>query len=110
MLARGRIGITADERRRPQDILINLVLHAADLPACQTDMLEDTVDYSDVVKLVFALVENSQRKTVEAIAEDIANLCLAQKFVQEVTVRVEKPNRVRFTRLTGVEIHRERRS
>lgn len=108
LLARGIIGVTEDERRRPQDILINLVLELAKCEAVNNDDLTATVDYSDVVKEVMQLVETSQRQTVEAIAGDIAALCLGKPLVERVRVRVEKPNRVRFTRLVGIEIEREK--
>jgi dihydroneopterin aldolase len=43
---------------------------------------------------------------VEALAEDISGLLLAEDRVQKVRVRVEKPGAVRFSRSVGVEIER----
>ena len=108
LLARGHIGITDAEREHPQDILINIILFVDLHPASISDHIDDTVSYSTVSKKILALVDRSTRKTVEAMASDIAALCLEHTAVQKVIVRVEKPGAVRFTRSVGVEIERKR--
>jgi FolB domain-containing protein len=108
LLARGHLGVPEAERANPQDILINLTIFA-DVRLCgDSDCIEDTVDYSLLSKQVIELVEKSSRCTVEALATDIANLCLSVTHVEGVRVRVDKPHRVRFTRAVGVEIERSR--
>ena len=57
-------------------------------------------------KKVLAHAEIAQQQTVEALAADIARLCLEQPGVQQVRVRVEKPGAVRFSRTVGIEIER----
>lgn len=106
LLARGRLGVPDEERTHPQDILINLVLYTDTRPAGASDNIDDTVDYSVTAKKVLALVELSARHTVEALAEDIAGLCLSISRVNGVMVRIEKPHCVRFTHTVGVEILR----
>ena len=108
LLARGRLGVPEEERTHPQDILINLVLFTDIRRAGLSDDINDTVDYDATTQEVLALVEKSTRHTVEALAEDIAQLCLSNPRVSGVDVRVEKPNVVRFTRSVGIEIQRFR--
>jgi len=108
LLARGHIGITDAEREHPQDILINVTLFVDLLQASISDHIDDTVSYSTVSRQILAQVDRSTRKTVEAMASDIAVLCLEHTLVQRVIVRVEKPGAVRFTRSVGVEIERTR--
>jgi FolB domain-containing protein len=108
LLARGVIGITARERERPQDILINVILFADTRKAAETDQIDDCVDYSKVAKKMLAHAEAVGRHTVEALAADLARLCLEEPLVQGVRVRVEKPGAVRFSRSVGVEIERFR--
>ena len=108
LLVRGVIGITDYERRLPQDILVNIVLSADLQKAGQSDNIEDCVNYSLVAKKVFAHVEHAQRYTVEALASDICAICLGERGVERVWVRVEKPGAVRFAKTVGVEIERER--
>jgi dihydroneopterin aldolase len=108
LLARGRLGVPDEERIRPQDILVNLSLFVDTSVVSESDRIEDTVDYSMVARQVLELIEGSDRHTVEALASDIANLCLRFPAVKGVRVRVEKPNRIRFTHAVGVEIERYR--
>ena len=108
LLVRGIIGITDWERRLPQDILINIILYVDLHKAGQSDNIEDCVNYSFVAKKVFAHTENAQRYTVEALAAGIATICLEEKGVERVWVRVEKPGAVRFAQSVGVEIERDR--
>jgi FolB domain-containing protein len=108
LLVRGIIGINADERKAPQDILINIVLFTDIHQAGETDNLATSVNYRTVTKKVFVHAETAARFTVEALATDIARLCLEDPNVQTVRVRVEKPGAVRFARSVGVEIERSR--
>lgn len=103
---RAVIGIDEEERSHLSDILINLVLYTDTAKAGQSDDILDCVNYSSVSKQVRRLVEKVARHTVEALAEDIAGLCLGMLGIQGVKVRVEKPNVVQFARLVGVEIER----
>ena len=108
LLARGIIGVHDWERKRAQNILINITLFTDTRRAAETDNLEDCVNYSTMSKKVLAHAESVNRLTVEALANDLAKLCLEQKGVMKVIVRVEKPGAVRFAKSVGVEVERGR--
>lgn len=108
LVARGIIGVNDWEREKPQEILINIVLFADLSRVGETDQLAGSVSYSTVAKKVLAHAESARRRTVEALAADLARLCLQEPGVERVRVRVEKPGAVRFARSAGVEIERER--
>ena len=108
LLVRGIIGIHDWEREKPQDILINIIAFTDTSRAAQSDDLDDCVDYSALAKKVQAHAETSARFTVEALANDLARICLEQKGIEKVIVRVEKPGAVRFAQSVGVEIERGR--
>ena len=108
LLAHGIIGVNDWERENPQDILINIVLFADIKQAGDSDNLLDSVNYRTVAKKVLAHAETAKRFTVEALASDLARLCLEEPGVQKVRIRVEKPGAVRFSRSVGVEIERTR--
>jgi D-erythro-7,8-dihydroneopterin triphosphate epimerase len=108
LLARCILGVNPDERREKQDVVINITLSADLGPAGRSDRLEDAVDYRATKKAVFGLVEKSEHYLVEALAEDIAALCLQNPRVEQVQVTVEKPSALRFARSVGVEITRRR--
>jgi FolB domain-containing protein len=108
LIARGIIGVNDWEREKPQEILINLVLFGDLRKAGTSDDLQDSFNYSTIAKKTLALAESARRLTVEALAADLARLCLDEPGVQKVRVRVEKPGAVRFARSVGVEIEREK--
>ncbi len=106
LLIRGVIGVHDWERRIRQDILVNISLFTDLSAAGKSDNIDDTVSYRTVAKEVIAHVESSERLTVEALATDIARICLDQSGVTRCRVRVEKPGAVRFAETVGVEIER----
>ena len=110
ILARGIIGIHDWEREKPQDILINLELFTKIRNPDTPDDIDQSLDYSLVTKKVMIHAENAKRFTLEALAEDIAQLCLEDTRVLKITVRVEKPGAVRFSESVGIEIERNRTS
>jgi FolB domain-containing protein len=108
LLLRGIIGINEEERRNKQDILINITLFADTSPAGRSDSIEDAVNYRTLTKKIIQHVETTARFTVEALAADLAELCLADARVERCQVRVEKPGALRFARSVGIEIERSR--
>ena len=81
--AHGIIGIFPHERQIPQDILINITVYTDTSRAAQTDDIADCVDYDALAKKVKSHAETIARLTVEALANDIAQLCLAERGVEE---------------------------
>jgi FolB domain-containing protein len=108
LIARGIIGVNESEREKPQEILLNIILFTDLHAAGQSDDIHDTVNYRTLAKQALAHAESAKRLTVEALAADIAHLCLEHPGVLKVRVRVEKPGAVRFARSVGVEIERSR--
>ena len=108
LLVRGVIGVREWERKKPQDILINVTVFNDTSRAGQTDDIADCVDYSVLAKKIQTHAETAARFTVEALVNDIARICLEQKGVMRVIARVEKPGAVRFARSVGVEVERSR--
>jgi dihydroneopterin aldolase/D-erythro-7,8-dihydroneopterin triphosphate epimerase len=108
LLARCIIGVSEDERRDKQDVVINIVLWADLGKAIESDRIEDSVDYSKIKKHVLQFVEGSHFRLIETLAERLAAICLEDQYVKRAQVMVEKPSALRFARSVGVEITRER--
>jgi len=108
LAARCIVGINRDERRKKQDVTIDITLYADLRRAGQTDRIEDTVDYKAVKRDVLEMVESSCYLLVERLGERIAEICLSHEGVRKVRVLVEKPGALRFARTVGVEILRAR--
>jgi FolB domain-containing protein len=108
LLIRGVIGISEKERSQPQDIIVNAVIFTDVLKGGSSDNINDCVNYRTVAKAILAHVEKTPRYTVEALATDIAGICLGFEGVQKIKVKVEKPGAVRFSKSVGVEIVRNK--
>lgn len=108
LMLRCILGLSGEERREKQDVLINLVLWTDLKRAAASDSIDDTVDYAALKKRIITLVESSQFHLAETLADRIATLCLEQAAVQQVQVTVEKPTALRFAHSVGVEIIRTR--
>jgi FolB domain-containing protein len=105
---RAIIGVYDWEREQPQDILINITIETDTRQAGKTDDINECIDYDALSKNVLTHVERIQRFTVEALAEDIAKICLEEFKAERVYIRVEKPRAVKFAKSVGVEIVRSR--
>jgi FolB domain-containing protein len=108
LIARGIIGVNDWEREQPQEILINISAFTDTREAARTDDLAGSVNYRTLAQKARAHAETAARFTVEALADDLAKLCLEDPAISRVIVRVEKPGAVRFSSSVGVEIERSR--
>jgi FolB domain-containing protein len=102
------LGVYDWERETPREVIVNVELGTDTGPASRSDNLADCVDYDQLSQQIRALAERARRLTVEALAEDIANLCLSISQVREAMVRVEKPGAVMGADSVGVEIIRKK--
>ena len=109
LMVKGILGIHEWERTKPREILINITLFTDTRKAARTDNIADCVNYSTMAKKIRAHSETTARMTVEALANDLAELCLTEQKVRKVIVRVEKPGAVPEAASVGVEIERAQR-
>ncbi|MDO9547320.1 MAG: dihydroneopterin aldolase [Pelolinea sp.] len=108
LMVRGIIGISEKERSQPQDIVVNVTLYTDISEGSSSDNINDCVNYRTVAKAIIAHIQNVSRYTVEALAEDITDICLKTPKVEKVKIKVEKPGAVRFSKSVGVEIIRKK--
>jgi len=106
LLIRTVIGVTEREREQPQDILVNITVFTDTKKAGRSDSVEDIVNYRTLAKKVVAHCDDVHRYTLEALAADVADICLSVPEAAGVRVKVEKPGAVRFSRSVGVIITR----
>ncbi len=104
-------GALPEEKVRPQPFELDLDIGADLMPAGGSDDLADTVDYGVVGAAVGAAVEGEQFTLMEALAQRVAEACLAgDRRVQWVTVEVRKlrPPVPQHLSTSGVRITRYR--
>jgi len=103
-----RHGVLPAERAEAQPFEVDVELHLDLRPAGMGDDLTRTVDYRDVFELCRGVVEGPSFQLLEALAQTIARELLARFAVEEVVVRVRKPEVALPGELAyaGVEIRR----
>lgn len=100
------IGLNEWERLVQQEVVIDITIHANTRKAGVSDNVADTVNYRTVSKKVAEYVTASAFKLVEALAENVARLCLSEPGVRRVDVSVRKPGAIRHADSVGIEITR----
>jgi FolB domain-containing protein len=100
LIARGIIGVNDWEREKPQEIWINIVLFADLHKVGSSDDIQDSVNYRTVAKKALAHAETAQRQTVEALAADIARLCLEHLGVRYTVCSLYQSFSVAITVMT----------
>lgn len=84
-------GVLPHERRDGQRFVVDVELAVDLAPAAASDDLADTVDYGRLATDVAVLVGSRPVDLIEAVAGRVADHCLTDPRVAEVTVRIAKP-------------------
>lgn len=83
------LGVPVSERKKPQRVLVSITLFADLQKAGQLDDVSQSVDYAVVRQAIITLAA-TPRKTIEKLAEDIAQAILKQFPIRSVEVTVTK--------------------
>jgi dihydroneopterin aldolase len=100
------IGIHDSELHRPQPLVIDLHAGLARARACDTDRIADTIDYGVVHDRLCRLLVEHRLQLLEAFAETIAEILIAEFGAAWVRVRVVKPRKFDDVAAVGVQIER----
>jgi FolB domain-containing protein len=100
-----KVGVPNNERRRDQEIVVDLTVYCDLRKAGVSDDIRKTVSYSKLKESVVEFASKGDFRLLEAVAEGVASLVLRDRTVRRVTVAVRKR---RFGRApaVGVEITR----
>jgi FolB domain-containing protein len=101
------IGTEPHERIEKQDICINIRMECDFRDACESDCLDDTMNYKTLKDELVEFLEASEYLLIEKMAGEIAKRCLAHERVLSVVVSVDKPGALTGARSVAVEIERE---
>ena len=107
---RAIIGINDWERKKMQDIVINVSLDFDAAPAVKSDSLQDTLDYKKIKRDIINFVEKSRFKLLETLTGRILGLAMKNPKVFAATIRIDKPHALRFADSVSVEMSAERDS
>jgi dihydroneopterin aldolase len=88
----GKHGVHEWEKQYAQPFDIDLSLSVDLRRDAETDNLDDTVSYVDIIEAVKGIVMNEQHNLIERLADRIAAVALSDPRVLEVDVTVRKPH------------------
>ncbi len=101
------IGIYDWEKENPQDLIINVTIDFDGRRACESDSIDDTLDYKAVNKKIISFVETNNFNLLERVAGGICDIIFEDPVVMWASVRVEKPGALRFADSVSVTETRE---
>jgi 7,8-dihydroneopterin aldolase/epimerase/oxygenase len=90
----------------PQTIILDIEIGYDLSKSCQSDAIEDTIDYGQVVARIRETLTEHSFKLVEALAEHVCQLVLKEFKATSVKVKVAKPNILPGLKSLGVVIAR----
>jgi dihydroneopterin aldolase len=89
--ARGFHGVFEHERVDGQDFVVDVALELDTHVAAESDDLVDTIDYGALALGLHGVITGEPVNLIEALAERLAEVCLADGRVDAATVTVHKP-------------------
>jgi dihydroneopterin aldolase/2-amino-4-hydroxy-6-hydroxymethyldihydropteridine diphosphokinase/dihydropteroate synthase/2-amino-4-hydroxy-6-hydroxymethyldihydropteridine diphosphokinase/dihydropteroate synthase len=101
------IGVNTFERIEKQRIILNIDVYFPPTPIYSTGRIPARHNYRTIAQRVTKFVEQSNYKTIEMMANDVANVIMYQCNVYKVTVKIEKPSALMFADTAGVEVTRK---
>ena len=104
------IGTNEEERHKSQEIIINICMYCDCKEAAKTDKLVNALDYFDVEQKVVKFVELSSYFLIEALAEEVSQICLKYTKVKAVKILIDKPNALENASSVSIEILRPNNS
>ena len=84
------VGITEEERSRPQRLLITVEMAHDFKAAAARDNLAETIDYAAVSERLLRFGDGCQWELIETLAADLAAMILDEFSPKKVSVEVKK--------------------
>jgi 7,8-dihydroneopterin aldolase/epimerase/oxygenase len=98
------IGAHAYERRREQEIAIDVEMKYNFQECAQTDSIVDTVNYDEVAKICRQLARNRKYHLLETFAYEMAHVLKETFSLPWVKVRIKKKKAIPKSKGTSVEL------
>jgi 7,8-dihydroneopterin aldolase/epimerase/oxygenase len=100
------LGVPEWERLKPQTVVLDIELALPHSRSCQSDEIEDTIDYGRIVARIRQMLAEKSFRLVEALAENVAQMIISEFGAPWVKVRVAKPGILPGVKQLGVVIER----
>jgi len=100
------IGVYEWEKRVPQTLQLDLEIALPNSRACQSDNIDDALDYSKIIAHIQDVLRSRHFNLLEALAERIAQILLDDFKAPWVKVSVAKLQAIRGSKMVGISIER----
>ena len=100
------IGVYEWEKRVPQTLQVDLEIALPNSRACQSDNIDDALDYSEIVRHLQKVLTSRHFNLLEALSEHIARIILNDFNAPWVKVSVAKLQAIPGSRMVGICIER----
>jgi dihydroneopterin aldolase len=89
----GHHGVPLEERVLGQRLLYDVRLSMKDCRGAETDLVEDTIDYTEIIDVITEVTTVESYSLLERLAQVVAETILRKfKLLDEVWVQVSKPH------------------
>ncbi len=85
-----QIGVTEEERSKPQRLLITVTIKGNFARACKSDDIQQTVNYYDVSRRVVEFCRIESFKLIEKLAHELAAMITREFRTETVRIVVKK--------------------
>jgi dihydroneopterin aldolase len=84
------IGVTEEERKRPQRLRISVWLEPGRGLSGLEDSIENTIDYFEVCSEIKVLAAQGERRLIETLAEDVLEMLFAKYPIAGAELELRK--------------------
>jgi dihydroneopterin aldolase len=102
------IGIHQNEKENKQKIIFNIVIDVNQNIFPDENNLSSIVDYEKITNKLKKLAKNKKYNFLESLAEDSFNEIFADKRINSVKIKIEKPEAIENAQSVGVEVFKSR--
>lgn len=99
-------GIYDHEKVNKQRVIINITLDVDCNANKLLSSINDVVSYEDITNKISEAALAKHYDLLEELAERFASICLENKYVRQVHIRIEKPDIIEDVCSVGIEITR----
>jgi dihydroneopterin aldolase len=87
----GYHGVNPEERSKGQKFVVDLTVECSLIKPSESDKVEDTVNYSELFRIVKAIIEGKPHNLLESLAKNISDRILLDYDIYSVSVTIKKP-------------------
>lgn len=96
------IGVLAWEKELQQTLYISLEIDYNASSACQTDDITNALDYAQLCQTVTQYCRENTHQLLEALALNLANLLVSLYPIEQLKIKLRKPQAVSNAKDVGV--------